>query len=102
MEFLEGQCLQVNEVTLDKACQVVGGFDQKVGITLTANTTLASLRWRSAAVNKDIVTPDEGRLEPSGTQTIDLTARVKSQALYVEFTDDKGRVRMILRVKHKE
>jgi hypothetical protein len=98
----EGQCIELNDVTVDKPCPVVGGFSRKVGFTITAKSTLEQLRWRSQASNKDEVTPQSGEVDGYGTTRVQLDDLVKSDALYIEVVGGGDKVRLRFRLKSKE
>lgn len=98
----EGQCIQLNNVTVDKPCPIVGGFERKVGFTITARSSLEKLQWRSQASNKDEVTPTGGPLDGNGTTVVQLRDLVKSDALYIEVLGGGDKIRLRFRLKAKE
>jgi hypothetical protein len=73
-----------------------------VGFSITAKTSLPSLRWRSPQSNADIVTPSSGDLDINGRTNVLANVSVASDALYIEAVDNNGRVRLRFRLKHKE
>ncbi len=98
----DGQCIELNNVTVDADCPVVGGTQRSVGFSITAKTSLTSLRWRSPQSNADIVTPSSGDLDVNGRTNVLANVSVASDALFIEAVDNNGRVRLRFRLKHKE
>lgn len=98
----DDMCIQLNEVTVDKPCPVVGGFERKVGFTITTRSTLGQLQWRSQASNKDDVSPTSGSLDGNGTTQVQIKDVVKSDALYIEVVGGGDKVRLRFRLKHKQ
>lgn len=98
----EGQCIELNSVTVDSDCPVVGGTQRSVGFSITAKTSLESLRWRSQASNADTVSPAGGDLDVNGRTNVLVSDTVASDALYIEVVDQNNKVRLRFRLKHKE
>ncbi len=97
----DGECIELNSVTVDKDCDVVNGTNLTVGFSITARSGLQTLDWRVAKGEKDKVAPSHGPLKPNGTATVVVQDQVYLQWVVFEAVDIKDRVRLRFRLKHR-
>jgi hypothetical protein len=100
-ELPNGQCIELNTVTVDQACPVSNGASLSVGFALTAKTALQSLKWRVGPNEKDTVTPSQGAVDVNGKTSVLVSDTVGLDWVVFEVVDQDGRVRLRFRLKHR-
>ncbi|HJS56724.1 MAG TPA: hypothetical protein VKA01_01365 [Vicinamibacteria bacterium] len=100
-ELPEGQCIDVNTVTVDQACPATSGTSLSVGFAVTAKTALESLRWRLQKDQGDTVTPDEGTIDVNGKTSVLVSDTVGFDWIVFEVVDQDNKVRLRFRLMHK-
>jgi len=100
-ELPDGQCIELNTVTVDQACPVNNGASLSVGFALTAKTALQSLKWRVGPNEKDTVTPSQGAVDVNGKTSVLVSDTVGLDWVVFEVVDQDGKVRLRFRLKHR-
>jgi hypothetical protein len=101
VELPDGQCIDVNTVTVDQACPVSDGTSLSVGFAVTTKTALESLRWRLQKNQGDTVTPDEGPVDVNGKTSVLVTDQVGFEWVVFEVVDQENKVRLRFRLTHR-
>jgi hypothetical protein len=82
-----GGCVEVNLVTTDHDCPVGQGIPTVLRFDVTSHTSQATLSWRSAAANDDVLDPAQGSLTGNGAATVILTDVVLGSAAQIEILE---------------
>ncbi len=101
VELPEGQCIDLNTMTVDQACPVANGASLSVGFAITAKTALGSLKWRLAKNESDTVTPNEGFVDVNGKTSVLVSDTVALDWVVFEVVDDANKVRLRFRLTHR-
>ena len=95
-----GQCVEVNVVTADPDCPVVGGTVRKLTFGVTTGTTNSGLIWRAGATSADSVNPPSGTLPGSGNTTVNVSDTVGDSVMKFEIVDSQGNVLLRLTLQN--
>ncbi|HET7290929.1 MAG TPA: hypothetical protein VFM88_00760 [Vicinamibacteria bacterium] len=100
-ELENGQCIELNTVTVDQGCPVTNGTSLSVGFAITAKTALESLKWRLQKNEADTVSPDEGPVDVNGKTSVLVTDTVAGEWVVFEVVDQDNKVRLRFRLTHR-
>lgn len=82
-----GGCVEVNQVTTDHSCPVGQSIPMLLQLNVTAHSSQATLGWRSAASNDDVLDPSQGSLIGNGSSTVILTDVVLGSAAQIDILE---------------
>lgn len=92
-------CVEVNLVTVSLPCPVAMTMPLVLRFDVTAHTGMATLNWRRAPGNGDVMEPGEGFLNGNGSTTVVLTDVVLGPSAEIEILGG-GNVLLTLSVRH--
>ena len=101
VELDNGQCIELNTVTVDQACPASNGTVLSVDFSVTAKTALESLKWRLQKNEPDAVTPDEGPVDVNGTTSVLVNDTVAGDWVVFEVVDQNNKIRLRFRLTHR-
>jgi hypothetical protein len=79
-----GECIELNQVTVNQACPVGFGVTRAVSFTVTAHTSRTGLTWRRAGLTGDVLEPSTGAIASEGTTTVTLADTVLDSSVTIE------------------
>jgi hypothetical protein len=83
----DGECLELNAVTVNQSCPVGFNTSRSMTFDLTAHTARTGLRWRRSVTSSDILSPSEGTVSRNGGTSVLLSDLVLDSAVTIEIVD---------------
>lgn len=101
VELPDGQCIELNVMTVDEACPVNYGTTLAVAFRITAKTALESLTWRVREGEADTLTPTQGPIDVNGTTDVQVKDVTGGDSVVLEVVDEKDQARLSFRLTHR-